>query len=87
MKQSQFWNAHSHVLFNDRQKYMLHLLLDNSNEKLTTSYWAKINQCSPDTALRDIQDLLSKMLSDEKAKHEQIINEKDAEISKILVKT
>jgi len=60
LKQSQFWNAHSHVLFNDRQKYMLHLLLDNSNEKLTTSYWAKINQCSADTALRDIQDLLSK---------------------------
>ena len=60
LKQSQFWNAHSQVIFNDRQKNTLHLLLDDSEEKLTTSYWAQINECSTDTALRDIQDLLSK---------------------------
>lgn len=28
--------------------------------KLTTSKWAKINKCSTDTALRDIQDLVVK---------------------------
>lgn len=41
---------------------------------------------NPDPNSQVVQDLLSKMLSDEKAKHEQIINEKDAEISKILIK-
>lgn len=28
--------------------------------KLTSSKWAKITKCSPDTALRDIQDLIDK---------------------------
>ena len=41
---------------------------------------------NPDPNSQVVQNLLSKMLSDEKAKHEQIINEKDAEISKILIK-
>jgi len=27
---------------------------------LTSSKWAKITKCSPDTALRDIQDLITK---------------------------
>ena len=41
---------------------------------------------NPDPNSKVVQDLLSKMLSDEKAKHEQIINEKDTEITKILIK-
>lgn len=28
--------------------------------KLTSSKWGKITKCSPDTALRDIQDLVGK---------------------------
>ena len=35
-------------------------LLDGFDGKLTTSKWAKINKCSQDTALRDIQDLIKK---------------------------
>lgn len=34
--------------------------MDGFDGKLTTSKWAKINKCSQDTALRDIQDLINK---------------------------
>lgn len=39
---------------------MLNKLLDGFDGKLTSSKWAKITKTSPDTALRDIQDLISK---------------------------
>jgi Fic family protein len=39
---------------------MLNKLMDGFDGKLTTSKWAKIARCSPDTALRDIQDLIQK---------------------------
>ena len=39
---------------------MLNNLLYGFDGKLTTSKWAKINKCSQDTALRDIQDLINK---------------------------
>ena len=39
---------------------MLNLLLDGFTGKLTSSKWGKINKCSSDTALRDIQDLMKK---------------------------
>ena len=32
--------------------------MDGFDGKLTTSKWAKIYKCSPDTALRDIQNLI-----------------------------
>lgn len=34
--------------------------MDGFTGKLTSSKWAKISKCSPDTALRDIQDLIIK---------------------------
>jgi Fic family protein len=34
--------------------------MDGLDGKLTSSKWAKIAKCSPDTALRDIQDLIGK---------------------------
>jgi Fic family protein len=39
---------------------MLNKLLDGFEGKLKTSKWAKITKCSPDTALRDIKDLMEK---------------------------
>jgi Fic family protein len=41
-----------------RQRDILNRLLDGFEGKLTSSKWALIEKCSPDTALRDIQDLL-----------------------------
>ena len=36
------------------------MLWDGFEGKLTSSKWAKINKCSSDTALRDLQDLVAK---------------------------
>lgn len=55
-----FWNAHETTDLNQRQHLMLNKLLDGFEGKLKTSKWAKIAKCSPDTALRDIRDLIHK---------------------------
>jgi Fic family protein len=39
---------------------MLNKLLNEFEGKLTSSKWAKMMKCSQDTALRDIQDLVTK---------------------------
>jgi Fic family protein len=45
---------------NERQVKMLNKLVDGFDGKLTSSKWAAIAKCSPDTALRDINDLLAR---------------------------
>ena len=45
---------------NARQVNLLNRLLDGFDGKLTSSKWAAIAKCSPDTALRDINDLLAR---------------------------
>lgn len=45
---------------NERQVKLLNRLLDGFDGKLTSSKWAAIAKCSPDTALRDINDLLTR---------------------------
>jgi Fic family protein len=60
LDKSHFWEIHAHTSLNDRQKRLLNKLLDGFDGKLTSSKWAKIAKCSPDTALRDIQDLIDK---------------------------
>lgn len=55
-----FWKKHQHTKLNDRQKKVLNKMLDHFDGNLNTSKWAKMNKCSADTALRDIQDLLDK---------------------------
>lgn len=57
---AKFWETHSQTSLNDRQRFMLNKLLDGFDGKLTSSKWAKITKTSPDTALRDIQYLISK---------------------------
>jgi Fic family protein len=37
---------------------MLNRLLDSFEGKLNNAKWASIEKCSPDTALRDINDLV-----------------------------
>lgn len=37
---------------------MLNRLMEGFEGKLTSSKWAKIGKCSPDTALRDITELI-----------------------------
>lgn len=57
---NKFWETHRVTFFNERQKKMVHLLLDDFFGNLTSTKWAKINKVSSDTALRDIQDLQAK---------------------------
>lgn len=61
-EKTQFWDTHKQTPLNHRQRIMLNKLLDGFDGKLTSSKWAKIAKCSPDTALRDIHDLLQKKI-------------------------
>ena len=45
---------------NERQRDILNRLLNRFEGKLTSSKWAKIEKCSPDTALRDINELVDR---------------------------
>ena len=55
-----FWERNAGVAFNARQQKMLSLLLDHYEGKLNAAKWSKIAKVSHDTALRDINDLISK---------------------------
>lgn len=60
VKRTQFWEKNREVSLNSRQQYMVSVLLDEFYGKLTSTKWAKMTKSSPDTALRDIQDLIEK---------------------------
>ena len=60
LAKAEFWETHKQTALNDRQRKMLNKLLDGFEGKLTSSKWAKITKTSPDTALRDINDLIGK---------------------------
>lgn len=59
---ARFWEKHAHANFNPRQRDMLGRLLHGFEGKLTSSKWAKIEKCSPDTALRDINELIDQRI-------------------------
>jgi Fic family protein len=56
---ARFWQRWATTPFNPRQVLLLNRLLDGFTGKLTSSKWAQIAKCSPDTALRDITELLA----------------------------
>ncbi|MDR1780457.1 MAG: DUF4172 domain-containing protein [Tannerella sp.] len=62
LEKSRFWEKYRLIRLNDRQVRMINMLWESNECKLTSSYWANINLCSPDTALRDIQDLIDKKI-------------------------
>lgn len=57
---ARFWQRWSTMPLNKRQVKLLNKLLDGFEGKLTSSKWAVIAKCSPDTALRDINDLVAR---------------------------
>jgi Fic family protein len=61
-RKARFWERHATATFNDRQRDMLNRLLEGFEGKLTSSKWATIEKSSPDTALRDIDDLVERGL-------------------------
>jgi Fic family protein len=60
LRKAKFWETHPAADFNERQRDMINRLFDGFFGKLNTSKWAKIEKCSPDTALRDITDLVER---------------------------
>ena len=57
---ARFWQRLAAIELNERQVKLLNRLLDGFEGKLTNSKWAAMAKCSPDTALRDINDLLAR---------------------------
>jgi len=60
LTKAKFWQHYAEESLNDRQIKMLNMLLDGYTGKLKTDKWAKSTKCSPDTALRDITDLIER---------------------------
>ncbi len=60
LMKAQFWRRLAGTPMNERQVKLLNLLLDGFEGKLTSGKWAKIAKCSPDTALRDINELVTR---------------------------
>jgi Fic family protein len=60
LTKAKFWEKHTTTSFNERQNMMINKMLDGIEGKMTSTKWAKMAKTSPDTALRDIQDLIAK---------------------------
>ena len=56
---TRFWQRWATTPLNARQVKLLNKMLDGFEGKLTSSKFAAIAKCSPDTALRDINELLN----------------------------
>jgi Fic family protein len=60
LSKARFWERFAGTDFNERQRSMVNRLMNGFEGKLTSSKWAKLEKCSQDTALRDIEDLIDK---------------------------
>jgi Fic family protein len=60
IQKAEFWRNNSNKIFNERQIKVLNRFMDNFEGNLTTTKWAKMCNCSQDTANLDINDLINK---------------------------
>jgi len=60
IRKARFWETQAGQEFKERQRKMLDLLLDGFHGKLTNAKWATLTKASPDTALRDLNDLVGR---------------------------
>ena len=60
IRKARFWEAMAEHKLNERQRKIINRLLDGFEGKLTNAKWATITKASPDTALRDINDLVQR---------------------------
>ncbi|MDA1044252.1 MAG: Fic family protein [Verrucomicrobia bacterium] len=60
LRKARVWQRLSNGRVNDRQRKVINRLLDGFEGHLTSSKYAKLTNCSPDTALRDIRELLDR---------------------------
>ncbi|MCX6290621.1 MAG: Fic family protein [Bacteroidetes bacterium] len=83
INKAKFWHKLNTKKLNDRQKLMVNKLLDGFDGTLTSSKWAKICKCSQDTALRDIQDLITQKILEREDSGGRSTNYKLAELHSI----
>ncbi|MEO0867435.1 MAG: Fic family protein [Cyanobacteria bacterium J06642_11] len=57
---AKLWNYVNQQPVNERQRLILNRMLDGFKGHMTTSKYAKLAKCSTDTALRDIQDFVTR---------------------------
>ncbi len=62
LKKAEFWQKYSDIIFNERQNKVLNRIMDDFEGSLTTKKWAKMCNCSQDTATNDINDLIDKKI-------------------------
>ena len=62
LQKAEFWQKNSNIFFNERQIKVLNRFMDNFEGNLTTTKWAKMCNCSQDTATLDINDLIVKKI-------------------------
>jgi Fic family protein len=62
LHKAQFWDAIKDQPLNARQRTVINKMLEGFDGKLTSSKWAKLTKSSPDTALRDITDLVDRVV-------------------------
>ena len=60
LDKAQFWQRWADTPMSVRQTLVLNRVLDGMDGHLTNAKWASMAQCSADTALRDINDLLAR---------------------------
>ncbi|MCC8118225.1 MAG: Fic family protein [Bacteroidales bacterium] len=60
IQKSRFWDEYRGIVTNPRQIKIINMLWDGFFGNLTTSKYAKITKCSSDTALNDINYLITK---------------------------
>lgn len=60
LRKARFWEAMAGQPLNERQRKVVNRLLEGFEGKLTSSKWAALTKTSPDTALRDINDLVAR---------------------------
>jgi Fic family protein len=58
LAKARLWEKHRQTPLNERQRLVLNRLLNAFEGKLTSSKWAKLANCSQDTAARDIEGLI-----------------------------
>ena len=90
LDKARFWEKHKFTTINERQRKIINSLYDNYDKEvgfLRTSTYAKLADCSTDTALRDLQDLVEKgiLKSEDSGKKTNylIISPKNIRIPKI----
>jgi len=63
LDKARFWDKHKFIPVNERQRLIINYLYDYYDKEvgfLRTSTYSKLAKCSTDTALRDLQDLVTK---------------------------